>query len=295
MRLFFAIPHFFAPRDAQATNRSERPAARGERAAALARVISALHQSFGAGIYGLDHFNKAARQAAPPGGHEIEIVVCTTGEAHLLDELTALRPFFRHHPTSAAPPLLGFECHRLLAEARGRHDYYAYLEDDVVLSDPLFFHKRRLFDRLYAPEALLQPQRFERQQGGVMQKLYVDYHLAPARTRAHQDLAATPRLTLSFLDETVVFERSAYPSAGCFLLDAEQLARWVRAPAFLDGDLSYLSPLDSAATLSVMKTFRIYKPALDQAWFLEVEHASPRWIASAHRVTRLVPHAAGQA
>ena len=64
------------------------------------------------------------------------------------------------------------------------------------------------------------------------------------------------------------------------------------APAFLDGDVSYLSPLDSAATLSVMKTFHVYKPVLDQAWFLEVEHASPRWIAAAQRQTRLIPRAA---
>jgi hypothetical protein len=39
----------------------------------------------------------------------------------------------------------------------------------------------------------------------------------------------------------------------------------------------------------VMKTFRIYKPVLDQAWFLEVLHASPRWIDGASRQVRLVP------
>lgn len=293
MRLLFVIPHFFAARDANATNRSQRPAARQERLSALAATLSALHQTFGAGIYGLDHFRHAAWQAAAPGRHELDIVLCTTGKAHLLDELQQLRPLFRHHPTAAEPAMLGFECHKLLADARGRHDYYAYLEDDIVLPDPLFFHKRRRFDDLFAPEALLQPNRYELQQGGVVQKLYVDYHLAPARTRAYQNLAEAPRLTLPFLDEVIAFERSAYPSSGCFFLDEEQLARWVRSPAFLDGDVSYLSPLDSAATLSVMKSFRIYKPVLDQAWFLEVRHASPRWIGWAARQTRLVPHAAG--
>ncbi|WP_157043808.1 hypothetical protein [Nitrobacter hamburgensis] len=44
--------------------------------------------------------------------------------------------------------------------------------------------------------------------------------------------------------------------------------------------MSYLSSLDSAVTLSVMKTFRVYKSVLDQAWFLEVLHASPRCIGS---------------
>lgn len=85
---------------------------------------------------------------------------------------------------------------------------------------------------------------------------------------------------MPFIDETIVFERTSYPSAGCFFLNAEQLRTWVDAPAFRDRDTSYMSPLDSAATLSIMKTFRIYKPVLDQASFLEVLHASPRWVQS---------------
>jgi hypothetical protein len=125
-----------------------------------------------------------------------------------------------------------------------------------------------------APEALLQPNRYEARPDGAVQKLYVDYHLTPARTAGYQNLADRPRLELPFLDGTVAFERSAYPSAGCFFLNADQLAIWAQSPAFLDGDVSYLSPLDSAATLSIMKTFRIYKPVLDQASFLKVLHAS---------------------
>jgi hypothetical protein len=92
---------------------------------------------------------------------------------------------------------------------------------------------------------------------------------------------------MPFLDESVIFERASYPSAGCFFLNDEQLSILVDSPHFLDGDVSYLSPLDSAVTLSVMKTFRIYKPALDQAWFLEVLHASPRWIGSVTRSATL--------
>ena len=66
-----------------------------------------------------------------------------------------------------------------------------------------------------------------------------------------------------------------------------QLGVWIESPNFLDGDVSYLSPLDSAVTLSVMKTFRVYKPVLDQAWFLEVLHASPRWIGSVTQIATL--------
>jgi hypothetical protein len=291
MRLLFAIPHFFAGVDPNATNRSQRPAARQERVTALVATISALQRTFGDGIYGLDHFRHAAWQAAPPDATRLDIAVCTAGDRHLLDDVPMLRPCFRHHAAAADPAMLGFECHRVLAAARGRYDYYAYLEDDIVLDDPLFFRKRCLFDERFGPEALLQPNRFEAQTGSAVQKLYVDYRLTPARTARYQDLADRARLEMPFLGETIAFERTPYPSSGAFFLSEAQLARWVAAPAFRDGDVSYLSPLDSAATLSVMKTFRIYKPVLDQAWFLKVEHASPRWIAWATRQTRLEPRA----
>jgi hypothetical protein len=290
MRLLVVIPHFFRAIDPQATNRSHRGDARDERLRALIATVAALHQAFGAGVYGLDHFNRAAWQADPAGERVLDIVVCTTGEAHLLDEVPMLRPLLRHHRSDVEPLMLGFECHRVLRDARGRYDYYAYVEDDIVITDPLFFRKRRLFDERFGPEALLQPNRYEARPDGPVQKLYVDYHLTPARTRPYQDLSDRPRLELPFLDGAVAFERSAYPSAGCFFLNADQMARWVDSPGFLDGDVSYLSPLDSAATLSIMKAFRIYKPVLEHAWFLEVLHASPRWIPSVTQMVRLAPH-----
>ena len=72
---------------------------------------------------------------------------------------------------------------------------------------------------------------------------------------------------------------------------------WLRAGQTSTGECQWLvAPgrlltawLISAATLSIMKTFRVYKPVLEQAWFLEVLHASPRWIASATADVRLAP------
>ncbi len=289
MRLLVVIPHYFKGHDANATNRSHRADAREERLRALIGTLASLHQAFGSGIYGLDHFQRVAWQAAPTVGHVLDVVICTTGDAHLLGALAPLQSLFRHHATSAEPLMLGFECHKLLRETRGRYDYYCYVEDDIFITDPLFFRKRRLFDRLFGPAALLQPNRYELRPDGPVQKLYVDYHMRPGVTAGYQNVAEEPRLHLPFIDDTIVLERTTYPSAGCFFLSAEQLALWIESPAFLDGDVSYLSPLDSAVTLSIMKTFRIYKPALDQASFLEVLHASPRWIPTITQMVRLAP------
>jgi len=288
MRILIAIPHFFLASDPAAINRSHRPLAKEERAGALRANITALISLFGSRAHGLDHFGRISWQAAPSMPHDIDIVICTTGDAHLVASLGWLPPLCRHYNSKAEPAMLGFECHKVLAEARGRYDYYGYLEDDVVITDALFFRKRRLFDGLLGPEALLQPNRYEFQLQGTVRKLYVDYRLAPQLTAAYQDITQQPRLQMAFVDETIFFERTSYPSAGCFFLNAEQLERWRNGPHFLDGDVSYFSPLDSAATLSVMKSFRIYKSVLDQAEFLEVLHASPRWIGSAAQSTHLI-------
>jgi hypothetical protein len=49
---------------------------------------------------------------------------------------------------------------------------------------------------------------------------------------------------------------------------------WAEQPHFLDRDASWCGPLESAATLGIMKTFRLYKPAPENLDFLEIEHHS---------------------
>jgi len=281
------MPHFFDRKGADKTNRSRQASARDERLRSLIAAISSPHQALGTATYGLNHGEAKAERSMPKQPYTVDLVVCTAGDSHLLDEIRPLDHLYHHHPTKAEPIMLGFECHKVLRDARGRYDYYAFVEDDVVLSDPIFFKKRRLFDQHFEPRALLQPNRYELQPTGPVNKLYVDYKLRPQVTEKYQNIAEAPRLDMPFVDEAIAFERTTYPSAGCFFLNAEQLKLWSDGPYFLDGDVSYMSPLDSAVTLSVMKTFRIYKPCLEQAWFLEVLHASPRWIGSAAEIATL--------
>jgi hypothetical protein len=281
------MPHFFDRAGEDKTNRSRQASARDERLRSLIAAICGPHQALGTAAYGLDHGEAKAWRMMPRQPYTVDIVVCTTGNAHLLGQIQDLNHLFYHYATSAEPIMLGFECHKLLRDARGRYDYYAFIEDDVVVADPLFFKKRRLFDQHFDAQALLQPNRYEASPTGPVNKLYVDYRLKAHVTEKYQNIAEAPQLEIPFLDDVITFERTTYPSAGCFFLNAEQLNRWIESPYFLDGDVSYLSPLDSAVTLSVMKAFRIYKARLEQAWFLEVMHASPRWIGSVAKIATL--------
>ncbi len=60
------------------------------------------------------------------------------------------------------------------------------------------------------------------------------------------------------------------------MLSRAQAQHWVKQPHFFDLDCSFVSPLESAGSLSLLKTFSIYKPLLP-ADFLEVEHQDQKF------------------
>jgi hypothetical protein len=74
------------------------------------------------------------------------------------------------------------------------------------------------------------------------------------------------------MEQPVVFQRALNPHSGCFFLNAKQMAYWASQPYFLDRDTSFIGPLESVATLGIMRTFRIYKPGPAYASFLEIQH-----------------------
>ena len=57
-----------------------------------------------------------------------------------------------------------------------------------------------------------------------------------------------------------------------FFLNARQMRHWVEQPYFLDRDWSFIGPLESAASLGIQRAFKVYKPALANADFLEIQH-----------------------
>jgi hypothetical protein len=109
-------------------------------------------------------------------------------------------------------------------------------------------------------------------------KVYIDGDLAAEATAPYQDLSDRAEVTLSCLGHEVSCRRPRNPHSGSFFLSAEQMSEWSRRPNFLDRAADFFSPLESAATLGIMQTFRLYKPARQAAAFLEIEHVGDSWI-----------------
>ena len=122
---------------------------------------------------------------------------------------------------------------------------------------------------------MLQPNRFEfAYTPEQIKKVYIDFDLAaalPARS------SAAPALRSKVLGTAITLRPAGNPHAGCFFLTESQLARWTGQPYFLDRATNFVGPLESAATLGVARTFHVYKPAPENASFLEIQHYGQAW------------------
>jgi hypothetical protein len=269
MRILLTIAHFFKPNGGKHASQRKDPRPRLQ---ALTLSLAALHQLFSKSQGIIDIARRLTIPANQPQASDLDIVICTTQDHHLLDHLSLPYHFYRHHPTQAEPMLLGFECQAVLRDCLGQYDYYCFLEDDLILHDPWFFVKLDWFTQQAGHLSLLQPNRYEISPHALTCKTYIDGNLLPQVTAPFQTVQEKPQLEGSFLGRSVLFQRALNPHSGCYFLNANQMQHWAKQSDFLDRDTRFVGPLESAATLGIMKTFRVYKPAPAQASFLEIQH-----------------------
>jgi hypothetical protein len=271
MRVVVAVPHFFRPKP-DSPFRSELSHPR-QRANALLRTLAAIHQNIGSrqALIG-------SRQVSSNTGerHEVRILVVTTGGNHLLHLLPS-GVEAEHVAVDCDPRRLGYECHRLLRDRLNDFDYFGYMEDDLHIGDGYFIDKTAWFTQVFGQGCILLPNRYE-EGFKPPYKLYIDGQLAPraVATRDQYRTAAPRKLVHHFLGGQVGFETADNPHAGCFFLSGQQLAAWAEKPFFLDYSDAFWGPLESAATLGILRTFEVFKPARTNAAFLEVGHLDPR-------------------
>ena len=283
MRLLVTIPHYFrrTPDDGQAMpgHYGSESGDAATRAAQVTRCMAALHQTFGPRqtLMGANPI-----PANTTLGGSVDILLVTTGGQHLVDELP--RQLFAHAACQADPRHLGFVCHQLLREYAPHFDVFAYLEDDIEITDPLFFNKLAWFSTTFGHSAMLQPNRFERAHDLETMKLYVDgTPTDPGIPARYQDIASRPRLIGDAFGRSFLFERVSNVHSGCFFLNGAQLDRVAASPQFGQPTSEFFGPLESAATLLIMRAFEVYKPARENAGFLELCHLGRRFLRAQDR------------
>jgi hypothetical protein len=256
------------------------------RVSILERVIEGLHVSLGSrqafllwlGQHVPGKGNGRVINANDVFRSSVDVVICTTGEQHLVPHLGTPKGLYHHQPTGSEPMKLGFACHEVLRRSLGLYDWYCYLEDDLLITDSLFLTKLDWFVKQFGEETTLSPHRFERSLTEPAHKLYHDGSVRPDFTAQWQDVNDRQFLEGDVLGEKLSFERWPNPHSGCFFLNARQMETWASRPYFADADSSFAGPLESAASLGIIKTFRQYKASPKNAAFFELEHLHPRYL-----------------
>ena len=246
----------------------------------------------------VDLVDKACYPANLDHRHHLDLHLVTDGRHHVLNQLEApYRQRVTHVPMAPSDPLLlGFEAQRhLAAQLDSGYDFFAYFEDDLIIHDPLFFHKISRFVEMAGPESVLLPQRYEVLPiPARIDKLYIDGVMPAEQLKLHHRDLPTPPLQLDdVLWGGVTFESPQNPHSGCFVLRFDQLRHWSKQACWLDGDCSFISPLESAATLGLLKTFKLYKPTYASALFLEAQHWGTSFLGLMAKATPHRPPAHG--
>ncbi len=279
-RVLFTIAHYYAAsRDGKYG--STRASARAGRRDALARTIAGLHATVAQPQALVDGPRHGFAAANDGDATEVDVVVCTTGEDHLVGDLDLPAGSFRHHRTTAQPQFLGYECHAVLRDQLPAHDWFCYLEDDIAIEDPLFFNKLDWFAGWAGDDSVLQPNRFETSDEGPVRRLYIDGEpVTPDRVGYIPDLSERQWISAETLGRQMWFGRVVNAHSGCFFLTRSQMERWSAQPDFLSRETAFVGPLESAATLGLLRHFRTYKPTRSNAAFLEVRHLHRRYLGA---------------
>ena len=275
MRAAFLIPHVFRGDNPHSLHGSSWARARQTRRDTFDRAIFQIHSLWGDRHSALDTPELKVLPGANPFAIDFDIFVFTTGDMHLMADLRT-RALFKHVPTTAEPMFVGFECAKWIGDHLNKYDYYFYLEDDLLIHDPLFLIKIETFNRLVSdqfPKALLQPQRYElsllAHDPNVIKnidRLYIDY------ANRDQPAGKGPPITLTFLGLPISFEPALNAHSGCYILSNRQAEIVVAHPDFLAHGKMYDFPLDTAATAFVAQALDVYKPARQSLSFLDIQH-----------------------
>ena len=273
MNILFVIVHHWNPAGS-GTHQSLRPDPTPRIVALQSQLLSLLRYGPNQSVFHMK--DRAVYRTNDSFKNNIYIKIVTDGTHHVLDRLnTDFLSSFEHVPVNITNPrYLGFEVQRVLSEdLHLDYDYYCFLEDDLVLTDPQFFEKLDHFNSSFGDEYVLLPNRFEQPCfPHPVDILYID---GPINENEYSFMKIPPisKITLPWYPDSVSLTSPSNPHSGCFFLNKSQLSHWSSSSIWLDLDTSFISPLESAATLGIAKTFYCVKPSLEYASWFHLQHS----------------------
>lgn len=276
MKVLVVLVHYFSP-EAQPRHSSVDGTRRADRKRAIERTIQGYRALFGPVARARYEQKLYACQPASPVTVDLRLLTmdgCSLVEPDFLDRWGVQTE--RAAPED--PRFLGYGVNPIFDRHRDDYDWFVYSEDDLLVFDPGFFDKLLWFNRCFGDTAVLSPNRAEINPSHFPIKTYVDDALPADILKKIKDFCPGPdSLEGDFAGRHLAFERAANPHAGLHAISAAQLKVWMSRDYWGHQNSVFISPLESAATLGLMRTFPVYKPTATSASFLEVEHLDSRF------------------
>ena len=266
------IAHFFRPEESSIYS-STMESMRNQRTYALYEAVKSWRAIFDdTATLNIEH-KKFLLSSSASGA--LDIIIIVNENNHLIQSEFAHQARLKIvRVKTSNPRLLPFAAHRVAADYREQYDWFFYSEDDLAVRDPSFFFKLKAFQELFGTNRALQPNRYEINFKGTKTKTYIDGDLRAGFIEPYLKLVNEEHdaLTLPFLGHTITLERARNPHSGFFALSSQQLKHWICQKHFNDLDSSFVSPLESAATLGLIKTFSVFKSSPPNQAYFEIEH-----------------------
>lgn len=286
MRLRVVVPHFF--REGNSDNDggygSGRRGNRLPRSLSLARCLGsvlALNRAPRDWILNLAERQLELTSTSTAAGLQalqVEMHVFVNGDDWLQDVLEVYAQRLHLHRMDLEDPRqLPLTAVRNLIDMDSPADLSMYLEDDLVIQDSRYADKMSWFLERTNHRYALMPHRYEPTVANAPQRLCVDGPIKSVDQiqpvwASDEAIVASGR----FWDgQEVSFCAASNPHSGSFCVSDIQLEQLRKAEWT---PVSFVGPLETAATGSIMNNFPILKPSWACREFLMLEHGNPSFL-----------------
>jgi hypothetical protein len=271
------LAHFFRVEE-NAIHSSTNERMRGQRMAAFEKTVTSWRAIFNpSATLNIEHRKFLP---SPSTNGDLDIIVLINENHHLIrSEFCDKNRLKIIQVKTDNPRFLPFAAHRVMADLRNEYDRFFYSEDDLAIRDGSFLSKLNVFQEAFGVSRVLQPNRFEINPASLHAKTYIDGDLRANFIEPFLKLVNEDQNSLSipFLGQAITLLRARNPHSGFFALTADQLKHWIQQKHFNDLDTSFVSPLESAATLGLLKTFSVFKASPPHQHFFEIEHLDQKF------------------
>ena len=204
---------------------------------------------------------------------ELNIIVMSDGENQLTDALRLFGTMIRVEEISIEDPRhLALACRDHLIKNTDEAELYVYMEDDLIIHDGDFFEKQAWFIEKTNHQFCLMPHRYERIDMGGIDRMLVDGPLIEEYINSFTNPVINAAEGNYRGRKKISFDITNNPHSGMFVISNRQAKQLRELQLPRSG---FNGPLETAATLTVLQSFKVMKPGFSNYDFLCIEHGHP--------------------